>query len=168
MKLSMYQASVPVYIRMLTNLIAILEKAAEHAQAKNIEPAVLINARLFPDMFPLSRQVQIASDHAKGSAARLAGAEPPRYEDNEKTFAELTARLRKTIDYLKAFRPEQIDGSEDRAIELQLRGTRITLQGIAYLLHLALPNFYFHVSTAYNILRHNGVPIGKQEFLGKA
>src|ERR1051325_2968824 len=149
MKMSMYQASVPVYIRMLTNLSAILEKAAAHAEAKKIDPTVLINARLYPDMFQLSRQVQIASDNAKGPVPRLAGVEPPKYEDNEKTFAELQHRIKKTIDHLKTVKPEQVDGSEERTITLQLRGGQVTFQGMPYLLNFAMPNFMFHVATAY-------------------
>lgn len=167
MTISMYQASVPVFIHMLNNLAAILEKAAAHAEAKKIDPAVLINSRLAPDMFPLSRQVQIATDGAKGCAARLAGLEPPRYEDNESTFPELIARLRKTIDYLAAFTPAQIDGSEEKTIVMKFRDSSRTFVGLPYLLHYVLPNFYFHVTTAYAILRHCGVELGKQDFLGK-
>jgi uncharacterized protein len=168
MKISMYQASIPIFVRVLNNLSAILEKAVAHAEAKKIDPVVLVNSRLFPDMFPLSRQVQIASDTAKGCAARLAGVEPPKYEDNETTFPELIARVRKTTDYLGTFTPEQIDGSEERTITLRMRDTTKTLTGMPYLLHNALPNFYFHVITAYGILRHCGIEIGKQDFLGKS
>ncbi len=167
MAISMYQASVPVFVRMLSNLIAILEKAAAHAEAKKIEPAVLINSRLYPDMFPLSRQVQIASDTAKGGAARLAGMEPPKYEDTETTFPELIARIRKTIAYLDTFKPGQIDGSENRAVTLKVRDDTLTLDGLTFLLNRALPNLYFHVTTAYDILRHNGVEVGKKDYLGK-
>ncbi len=168
MKISMYQASVPTFTLMLNNLSAILEKAAAHAEAKKIDPAVLLNARLYPDMFPLSRQVQIATDNAKGCAARLAGAEPPKYEDNETTFSELIARIRKTAEYLATFKPEQIDGSEDRAITLKFRDTTRKFVGMPYLLNYVLPTIYFHITTAYGILRHNGVEIGKQDFLGKS
>lgn len=167
MKLSMYQASVPVFIRMLGNLSGILAKGAAHAEAKKIDPLVLVNSRLFPDMFPLSRQVQIASDTAKGAAARLAGMEPPSYEDNEKTFPELIARLDKTVDFLKAFKPEQIDGSEERSVNIKVAGQPMTLQGMTFLLQRALPNLYFHTTTAYAILRHNGVEVGKKDYLGK-
>jgi len=167
MKISMYQASVPVFVHMLANLAALLEKAAAHAEAKKIDPAVLINSRLYPDMFPLARQVQIATDGAKGCVARLAGLEPPRYEDNEATFPELIARLRKTVDYLNTFKPEQIDGSEDKTIVMKFRDTSRTFVGLPYLLTYAHPNFYFHVTTAYAILRHNGVEVGKQDYLGK-
>jgi len=167
MTISMYQASVPVFIRMLNNLIAILEKAVAHAEARKIAPAVLLNSRLYPDMFPLSRQVQIASDTAKGGAARLAGTEPPKYEDNEATFPELIERLRKTIAYLNTLKPEQIDGSEKRAVTLKVRDEMLTLEGLTFLLNRVLPNLFFHVSTAYAILRHSGVEIGKKDYLGK-
>ncbi|MBI3897650.1 MAG: DUF1993 domain-containing protein [Gammaproteobacteria bacterium] len=168
MAISMYQASVPVFIRTLNNLAAILEKGAAYAEAKKIDPTVLINSRLYPDMFPLSRQVQIASDSAKGCAARLAGLEPPKFEDTEKTFPELIARLQKTVSFLNTLKPEQIDGSEDRTITVKMRDSSKTYVGLQYLLHAATPNFYFHVTTVYAILRHNGVEVGKQDFLGKA
>lgn len=167
MSLSMYQASVPVFIRALTNLSAILKKGDAYAQAKKVEPAVLVNARLFPDMFALVRQVQIASDTAKGCAARLAGQEPPSFADQEQTFAELYARLDKTIAFLKTLKPAQIDGSEERAIELKMRDRTLHTKGREYLLERALPNLFFHVTTAYGILRHNGVEIGKKDFLGE-
>ena len=167
MSISMYLASVPPILRTLTNLRAILEKAASHAEAKKIDPSVLINARLYPDMFPLYHQVQIATDNAKGSVSRLAGVQPPKYEDNETTFAELVARLDKTIALLKTFKQEQIDGSEDKTITLAMRDRTLTFKGMPYLLEYALPNIYFHVVTAYDILRHNGVEIGKQDYLGK-
>ena len=167
MTISMYQASVPVFIRMLNNLSAILEKAAAHAEAKKIVSAVLLGSRLYPDMFPLSRQIQIASDTAKGGAARLAGMEPPKYEDNETTFPELIERLRKTIAYLNTLKPEQIDGSEKRAVTLKVRDEMLTFEGLTFLLNRVLPNLYFHISTAYAILRHSGVEIGKKDYLGK-
>jgi hypothetical protein len=166
MKISMYQASVPVFVHALNNLAAILEKSAAHAEAKKIDPAVLVSGRLFPDMFPLVRQVQIASDSAKGGAARLAGAEPPAYEDNEKTFAELIARVKKTVVYLQTLTPAQIDGSEDKTINWQTRTSTKSMQGLPYLHSHVIPNLYFHVTTAYNILRHNGVELGKKDFLG--
>jgi hypothetical protein len=168
MKISMFQASVPTFIQMLNNLSAILEKAEAHAAAKRIDPAVLINSRLYPDMYPLSRQVQIATDNAKGCAARLAGLEPPRYEDNEATFPELIARIRKTTDYLAGFKPEQIDGSEEKTVILKFRDSSRTFVGMPYLLNYVLPNIYFHIATAYGILRHNGVEIGKNDYLGKS
>ena len=166
--MSMYQASVPVYTHMLSNLSAIINKADAYVEGKKIDPAVLIGSRLYPDMLPLGRQIQIAGDTAKGSAARLAGIEVPKYEDNEKTFPELRERLQKTIDFLQTFTPDQIDGSENRTITLMRGSQSTTFLGLPYLAHHALPNFYFHVTTAYNILRHNGVEIGKRDFLGKA
>ena len=168
MKISMYDACVPPGIRMMNNLAAILEKAAAHAEAKKIDPTVLVNARLYPDMFPLLRQVQIASDSAKGGAARLAGLAPPSYEDNEKTFPELIARARKTAAFLETLKPAQFEGSEDRTINWKTRTTERTMQGEPYLVHQVLPNLYFHVTTAYNILRHNGVELGKMDFLGNS
>jgi hypothetical protein len=166
MKISMYQACVPVFVRMLNNLSAVLDKGAAHAEARKIDPAVLINARLYPDMLPLVKQVQIASDGAKGAAARLAGQEPPKYEDSETTFAELKARIQKTVAYLNSLKPEQIAGSDEKTITLEIRGNAVTFEGLAYLLNHATPNFYFHVTTAYDILRHSGVEIGKADFLG--
>jgi hypothetical protein len=166
MKISMYDACVPPGIRMMNNLAAILGKAAAHAEAKKIDPAVLVNARLYPDMFPLARQVQIASDSAKGGAARLAGLAPPSYEDNEKTIPELIARAKKTAAFLETLKPAQFEGAEDRTIHWKTRTTERTMQGLPYLVHQVLPNVYFHVTTAYNILRHNGVELGKADFLG--
>ena len=168
MTISMYQASIPVFIRMLNNLAAILEKAAAHAEAMKIDPTVLINSRLFPNMFPLGRQIQIASDGAKGGAARLAGMEPPVYEDNEASFPELITRVRKTVSFLETLKPAQIDGSEEKIITWKTRSGEKSLPGMPYLLHHVTPNLYFHVTTAYNILRHNGVELGKQDFLGKS
>lgn len=167
MKISMYQASVPVFVRALNNLAAILEKAAAHAEARKIDPAVLVGYRLYPDMFSLARQVQIATDGAKGGVARLAGTEPPKYEDNEATIADLIARLRKTVAYLESIKPEQIDGSEDKTVTWKTQTATRTMQGMPYLLNHVTPNVYFHVTTAYGILRHCGVEIGKQDFLGK-
>ncbi|WNG61372.1 DUF1993 domain-containing protein [Archangium gephyra] len=166
MSLSMYQASIPVFIRMLGNLSAILEKAAAYGAAKKIEPSVLINARLAPDMRPLSFQVQIASDMAKGCAARLAGIDPPSMADTESTFPELQERIKKTIDFLQTVSAAQVDGSEEREVILKVRGSEMQFKGQPYLLGFVLPNFYFHVTTAYNILRHNGLDIGKADFLG--
>ena len=168
MTLSMYQASVPVFIRMLDNLAAILEKAAAHAEARKIDPAVLLASRLFPDMFPLVKQVQIAADAAKGGSARLAQLEPPAFEDNEATFADLVARIRKTTAYLQTLEPGQIDGSEDRTVTWSTRKATKSMQGMAYLLNHVLPNFYFHIATAYAILRHNGAEIGKGDYLGRS
>jgi len=166
MPLSMYQACVPVFTQGLGSLSAILDKAAAHAAAAKIEPAALLQARLFPDMFPLLRQVQVAADFAKGTTARLAGAEPPRFEDTETGFDDLKARLGRTLDYVKGFRPEDIDGSEEREITVPIRGESMTFRGQVYLLNLALPNFWFHAATAYGILRHNGVELGKRDFIG--
>ena len=166
MTLSMYQASAPRFAHTLKSLSAILGKAQTHCDAKKIDPLVLTSARLYPDMFALARQVQIACDSAKGAVARLAGVEIPKHEDTEKTFAELQERIRKTLDFIAAVKPAQIDGSEGKDIVIKLRGNDVAFKGIAYLLGFAHPNFYFHAATAYNILRHNGVEIGKTDFLG--
>jgi len=166
MSLSMYQASAPVFVQFLTSLSAELDKASAHAAAKKIDPAVLVAARLSPDMFALARQVQIATDHAKGAAARLSGGEVPSYPDTEATIAELQARIAKTIAFVKSVKPAQIDGSEEKKITLKIGGEDRSFTGSAYLLHFALPNFYFHTVTAYAILRHNGVEIGKRDFMG--
>lgn len=167
MTISMYQSSVPVFIRMLNNLVGVLEKAAAHAEAKKIDPAVLINFRLFPDMFAFAKQIQVAVDAAKNGTARLAGVEPPEFENNEKTFPELIERVKKTIAYVETFKPEQIDGSEEREIILKRGETRNTYLGQAFLLNRVLPNFYFHITTAYDILRHNGVELGKKDYIGR-
>jgi hypothetical protein len=166
MTMSMYEASVPTFLHTLRNLKAILEKGLAHAEARKFDPTVLAASRLYPDMFPLTRQVQIASDAAKGAAARLAGVDPPKFEDVETTLPELIARVDKTIDYLQSFKPAQIDGSEERTITIPTPRQTFTFTGKAFLRHWALPNFYFHVTTAYNLLRHNGVEIGKADFLG--
>ncbi|MGJ0483046.1 MAG: DUF1993 domain-containing protein [Methylomicrobium sp.] len=166
MSLSMYQASVPVFVRMLDNLSKILDLAVQYAEEKKIDPSVLINARLAPDMYPLARQVQIATDMAKGCAARLAGREVPVYEDNETTFPELQARIAKTLTFIQSVSAEQIDGSEERMVTLKLRGKEVSFRGQPYLLHFVLPNFYFHITIAYTILRHNGLAIGKMDYIG--
>lgn len=158
--------SVPVFERMLGNLSAVLDKAAAHAQAKKIDPAVLINARLYPDMFPLAAQVRIACDFAKGAAARLAGDEPPKYDDNEATFDELKARIAKTIDFVRGHAPERYVGAEERTVQLKIRGKTLAFKGLPYLTQVVLPNFYFHLTTAYAILRHSGVELGKRDFVG--
>lgn len=165
MPISMYQASAPRFVNSLTNLSAILDKAQAHAEAKKIDPAALINCRLYPDMFPMKRQVQIACDTAKGAVARLAGVEVPKHEDNEETFAELKARIARTIDFVKTIKPAQIDGSEDKNIHLKLGPREVDYKGMQYLLGHAIPNFYFHVTTAYDILRHNGVELAKRDYL---
>ena len=166
MSLSMYQASVPAFIRTLGNLRGIVEKAAAHAQEKKIDESVFLAARLFPDMLAFTRQVQIATDFARGTAARLAGSEPPSDEDKEQTFAELTARIDRSIAFLRTLAPAQIDGSEGREIVRPIRGEPKKFTGLDYLLQYALPNFYFHTTTAYAILRHNGIVIGKGDFIG--
>ena len=166
MSISMYEASAPRFAGMLRNLGAVLGKAQAHAAAKKIDPAVLLAARLFPDMFPLLKQVQISCDHAKGAVARLAGVEVPRFEDTEQSFEELQARLGKTIAFVESFAAGQIDGSEERQIALKVGGHDLSFKGMPYLLGYALPNFYFHVVTAYDILRHNGVEIGKRDYIG--
>jgi hypothetical protein len=166
MTISMYQASAPRFVNMLNNLAAILDKAQAHCEAKKIDPLVLASSRLFPDMLPFTRQVTIACDHAKGAVARLAGVEIPKHEDVEKTLAELKARIAKTVAFISAVTPAQVDGSEEKAIVLKLGSREVTFKGMQYLLGSALPNFYFHVVTAYNILRHNGVELGKRDYIG--
>ncbi len=166
MPISMYQTAVPPFVRVLTSLASILQKAAAHCEAKKIDPAVLVNARLYPDMFPLARQVQVASDSAKGGAARLIDVEPPAFADTETTMAELIERLRKTVAYLETLREEQFAGAEERIVTWKTRSSERSMQGLPFLLTHVTPNVYFHVTTAYNILRHNGVEIGKQDFLG--
>ena len=162
----MYQASAPRFANTLKNLSAILDKAKAHAEAKKIDEQVLTGSRLFPDMFALARQVQIACDSAKGAVARLAGVEIPKHEDTEKTFDDLKARIAKTVAFIEGIKAAQVDGSEDREIVLKLRGKDVPFKGLQYLLGFAWPNFYFHATTAYNILRHNGVEVGKQDFIG--
>jgi len=166
MQISMYRASVPVFVRNLRNLIAILRKAEAHAAERKIGEAVLLNYRLAPDMFPLTRQVQIATDMAKGCVSRLAGVEIPAYDDTEATFGELVARLEKCIAYLEGFRPEQIDGTEDKTVVLKRPSGDVTYRGLPYLLEYVHPNVYFHCTMAYAILRHCGVSIGKKDFIG--
>jgi hypothetical protein len=165
MAISMYSASVPVYVQYLTALAGVLKKAEAHCAAKKIDPSVLVTARLYPDMFALARQVQIATDHAKGSVSRLAGVEIPSYADSEATFEDLQARVAKTLDYVQSFKPEQIDGSDDKHIVLDIHGNKFEFDGAAYLTTWALPNFFFHTTTAYAILRHSGVEIGKRDFM---
>jgi len=166
MTISMHQASAPRFANTLRNLSAILDKAQAHCESKKIEPAALTQARLFPDMFPLTRQVQIACDTAKGAVARLAGVEVPKHEDTEQSFAELKARIAKTIDFVQSVGAAKIDGSEGREVVLKMRGGEVKFTGLQYLMGHAWPNFYFHVTTAYNILRHNGVEIGKRDYIG--
>lgn len=166
MSLSMYQASIPPLLRMLGNFKAILEKGVAHEAAKKLDAGVLPNCRLYPDMFPLRSQVFIATDMAKSCPARLSGTEPVSFEDTEQTLAELITRVEKTIALLKTFKPEQIDGSEERDVTLKTPRGSVNFKGQQYLQHFLLPNFYFHVTTAYDILRHNGVELGKFDYLG--
>jgi len=166
MAISMYQIAVPVVVKTLGNLAAILDKGAAFAATKKVDPSVLLGYRLAPDMLSLTRQVQIAADHAKRAPARLAGIEAPVYEDNEASLADLKLRIAKTIAFINTLQPGQIDGSEAREITLKIGGSSQTLSGQAYLLHNALPNFFFHVTTAYAILRHCGVEVGKKDFIG--
>jgi hypothetical protein len=167
MTISMYSASVPVFSSMLKGLSHLLSKGEADAAARNIRPEVFLAARLAPDMLPLTAQVQIASDHAKGACARLSGRDPLTLEDKEASFAELQDRLGRVQDYLGGFDAADIDGSEERPVMLKLGGQERTFTGMQYLLHFAVPNFYFHVTTAYDILRHNGVPLGKPDFFGR-
>lgn len=166
MTISMYAASVPVFKQILGSLSTFLDKAEAHAAEKKIEPDALIQARLFPDMFTMRRQVLIACDFAKGASARLAGVELPKYEDNEQTFTELKARITKTLAFIETLSASQIDGSEERDITVQAGPNTLQFKGQAYLSHYAMPNFYFHVTTAYAILRHNGVALGKRDYVG--
>ncbi len=166
MTISMYQASVPRFVNILGNLSNILDKAQAHAEAKKLSDTSLTAFRLFPDMLPMTTQVQIACDTAKGVVARLAGVDIPVFEDNEKTLTELKARVAKTIAFIQTITPEQIDGTEDKAIVTKRGDKETHYKGMQFLLGHAIPNFYFHVTAAYSILRHNGVEIGKRDFLG--
>lgn len=168
MSLSMYQASIPVFVRMLTSLSALLDKAQAHAEAKKYDSAVFMPMRLYPDMLPFSAQVQIACDAPKLFCARATGMAAPKYDDKEATLAELKERIAGTIAFLKTVQPEQLDGGEDKDITFQSRGRDRSLKGRDYLLHLATPNLYFHIATAYGILRKSGVEVGKMDFLGVA
>jgi hypothetical protein len=162
---TMYQASVPVFRQMLGALNACIDKAIAHAEAKKIDPAVFPQSRLYPDMLPFTRQITIACDFAKGASARLAGVEVPKFEDTETTLPDLKARIAKTLDFIGTLKPAQFDGAETRDITIPLRGEQQVFKGQPYLLHYAMPNFYFHTTTAYAILRHNGVEIGKADFI---
>jgi hypothetical protein len=164
----MYQASVPVFVRALGNLKHVLQKGAEHAKAKSVTDEVLLQTRLIPDMLPLVKQVQIAADMATRGTARLAGAEPKSFEDNETTLEQVYARIDNAIEYIKTFKPEQIDGSEGCTIVLKMRTGEMTFEGQAYLLGFIIPNLFFHCTTAYNILREAGTQIGKPDFIGGA
>jgi len=167
MTISMYNASVPVFKQMLNSMSKVLTKAEEHAKEKKIDPAVFLQARLYPDMFPLIRQVQIAADFAKGISARLANGDVPVYEDNEQSFAELQTRISTTLKFIESLPQAQFDGAENREIILR-PGTpkEKKLTGLTYLLSYGLPQFFFHTTTTYAILRHNGVAIGKGDFMG--
>ena len=167
MAISMYRASVPVFRHYLAALRGVLGKAEAQALSTRIDPAVLLAARLAPNMFPLTRQVQIAADFAKAAPARLAGQEPPSYPDTEQSFAELYARIDRTLGFLDTLPAERIDGQEQRTIEIKVGGQPVTFQGLPYLLDYALPNFFFHATTAYAILRQNGIALGKGDFLGR-
>jgi hypothetical protein len=166
MKISMYAMSVESFLPILGNLSALLDKGLKHAAERKYDPGVLVNARLAPDMLPLSRQIQIACDMAKNGSSRLAGLEPPRFEDSESTIEELRTRIARTIDHLKGIPASAIDGSEERIVNIPLRERTLQMDGLAFLRTWALPNFYFHVVTTYAILRHNGIDIGKRDFLG--
>ena len=166
MAITTYDQLVTVFTQMLGALDKVLTKAEADAEARKIDPSVFTNGRLAPDMLPLTRQIQIMTDQAKGGASRLAGQEPPKWSDEEKTFADLHARVAKTIAHLKTFKPADFDGAETRSIELKFPNATLQFKGKDYFLSFVVPNFYFHYTTAYAILRHNGVPIGKQDFLG--
>ena len=166
MTISMYQASVPRFVNILGNLSNILDKAQAHVDARKLDAATLTSYRLFPDMLPMTTQVQIACDTAKGVVARLAGVEIPAYEDNEKTLGDLKARVAKTIAFIQTMKPGQIDGTEDKEIVVKRRDKETRYKGMQFLLGHAIPNFYFHVTTTYNILRHNGIELGKRDYLG--
>ena len=168
MTLSMYQASVPVFVRALSNLTHVLKKGEAHAKAKGVADEVLLNTRLIPDMLPLIKQIQIACDMATRGAARLAGVEPKSFEDNETTLPQAYDRIARAIDYVKSFSAEQIDGSETRTIVMKTRAGEVTLEGQAYLFGFTIPNLFFHCTTAYNILREAGTDIGKKDFIGEA
>lgn len=167
MSLSMYRISIPVVAAALKNLSHVLARGEAHAEAHKLDPAVLLDSRLYPDMLPLRRQVQIATDIAKGCAARLAGHEPPVYEDVETTFAELQARIARTLDYVGSVPSAVIDASESNTVRIKLRGEAVELPALTYLHYFVLPNVFFHCTTAYAILRHNGVELGKADFLGR-
>jgi hypothetical protein len=166
MQLSMYQASAPVFAQGLRALLGILGKAQAHIEARGIDPNALLQARLYPDMLPFNRQIHLCTDFAKGPVARLAGQEPTSFADVEASFADLIARVANTLAIVEGFSADQIDGSEDKDITLIRRGESTVVKGRAYLLEHAMPNFYFHLTTAFAILRHNGVEIGKKDFLG--
>jgi hypothetical protein len=164
--ISVFDQTVSAISRMLLNLDAIVSRAELYAEEKKIDPAVLIQARLYPDMLPFVSHIRIATDTAKGAAARLSGTEMPKWADDEASFEDIHARIRKAVNYLATFKPDQFEGSETRDIELKLPNRTLQFVGRDYVLGFVLPNFYFHITTAYNILRHNGLVIGKLDFLG--
>ena len=166
MTVSLYSASVPVFTRMFNNLLAILDIAEANATERKIKLEVLVNARLAPDMHPLSFQVQSATDRAKFFLARVTGRDAPSWEDGEKTFDDLRARINKALDYIGTFTPADLDGLDEKLVTLRVRGADTQVKAEDYLLHSFYPNFFFHVATAYDILRHNGVPLGKRDFVG--
>lgn len=166
MKISMHAMSHDVFKRALTQLLFVMEKGVANAKARSFDTSVLVNARLAPDMLPFSKQIQLTSDFAKNSMARLAGVDAPKFEDSETTMDELVARVKKTLDYIGTVPAAALEGSEDRDIKIPLRDRTVEFKGLAFLQHWALPNFFFHHVTAYNLLRHNGVDIGKRDFLG--
>ncbi|NML61904.1 DUF1993 domain-containing protein [Massilia sp. RP-1-19] len=166
MSFSMYEASVPVFTQILNSLAAIIDKAETHTNGKNIEPAALLQARLYPDMFPFARQVQVATDFAKSCSARLAGVEVPRYEDTEKSFADLRERIARTLAFINDLPRAAIEESAQRDIVTGSGANVREFKGQVYLVHYAMPHFYFHATTAYALLRHNGVEIGKKDFIG--
>jgi len=167
MSLSMHAASVPAFVRTLNAMLVWLDKAQAHAEARKFDSANYLGLRLAPDMLPLSRQVQIASDGVKGCVARLAGLEPPQWDDTEASLDDLRARIKKTLDYAQSVSAAQIDGSEDRAITMKMRTGELQFTGQSFLLTFVLPNFYFHATTLYALLRNAGVPLGKMDFLGR-
>jgi hypothetical protein len=163
---SMFKASAPIFIQFLTSLSAVLDKAATHAETKKIDPAFLLNMRLYPDMFPLARQVRAATDHALTACGRLAGVEPPTFANTESSFPELKDRIGRSVDFIKGLKPAQIDGTEDKEIVIKFPSGERKFTGQTLLLNFCLPNFYFHATTAYNILRHCGIEVGKRDFMG--
>ena len=166
MKISMYAMTHDVFKKSLTQLLVVMEKGVANAKARNFDPNVLAGSRLAPDMFAFARQIQLTSDFAKNSMARLAGVEAPKFEDSETTMDELVARVKKTLDYIDTISASALEGSETRDIKIPLRDRTVEFKGLPYLQHWAIPNFYFHFVTAYNLLRHNGVDVGKRDFLG--
>jgi hypothetical protein len=167
MSMSMYQASVPIFVQMLSGLSGVLDKAEAHCTEKKIDPAVMLGSRLYPNMWALTKEVVAATDFARNTTARLAGKEPLAIEETEKSFADLKARIKRTIEYVEGFKPAEIDGSEQRVLSFKMGGRDVSFKGQDFLVGFALPNFYFFCTTAYDILRHNGVELVKRDYLGK-